>query len=81
MAQALNETESLSKVPSPLSVVLDFGVDNVDETYQELCNKGVSFINKPHDRSDWRARVAHFRDPDGYLIEIYTSLAMEKEGE
>lgn len=81
MAEAINETDSLTKMPSSLSVVLDFGVDNVDETYEEMCNKGVLFINKPHDRSDWGARVAHFRDPDGYLIEIYTSLGMEKEGE
>ncbi|MFK3673580.1 hypothetical protein ACI0FQ_05645, partial [Bacillus velezensis] len=28
-------------------------------------------INEPHDRQEWRARVAHFRDPDNNLIEIY----------
>ncbi len=31
--------ESLAKMPSPLSIVLDFGVDNVDEAYKELCSK------------------------------------------
>ncbi|WP_047984384.1 VOC family protein [Ornithinibacillus californiensis] len=64
----LNET--LVESSSPLNeVVLIFAVEDVDETYQSLQSK-VDFISEPHDREDWGIRVAHFRDPNGTLIEI-----------
>jgi lactoylglutathione lyase len=43
----------------------------VDEVCAGLKNKGVLFLNEPHDRKDWNARVAHLRDPDGNVIELY----------
>jgi lactoylglutathione lyase len=51
-------------------VALIFGVADVDATTAELRKKGVVFVSEPHDRKDWGIRVAHFRDPDGNLIEI-----------
>jgi len=54
-----------------------FHVDSVDEYYNYLSEKGVQFINEPHDRKDWGIRVAHFRDPDGNLIEINAPIAFE----
>ncbi len=51
-------------------VCLVFLVGNVDKAYEALLQKGVEFITKPTDRRDWGIRVAHFRDPDGNLIEI-----------
>jgi len=51
--------------------LLQFEVDNVDETYQSLVNKGVTFINLPHDQAAWGSRVAHLRDPDRNVIELY----------
>jgi lactoylglutathione lyase len=49
--------------------MLIFRVVNVDQKYEELKSK-VPFINEPHDRKDWGIRVAHFKDPEGNLIEI-----------
>jgi uncharacterized glyoxalase superfamily protein PhnB len=53
------------------SFILDFGVEDVDVCYNRLRKKGITFITEPFDRKEWGARVAHFRDPDGNLIEIY----------
>jgi catechol 2,3-dioxygenase-like lactoylglutathione lyase family enzyme len=53
-------------------------VDSVDESYKELCERGVEFVNKPLDMSGWGDRVAHFRDPEGNLIEIFSELAKDK---
>ncbi len=54
-----------------------FEVDSVDEAYQRLQEKGVSFINQPVDMPDWGMRVVHFRDPEENLIELFTPLATE----
>jgi|FLYL01.1.fsa_nt_gi catechol 2,3-dioxygenase-like lactoylglutathione lyase family enzyme len=56
-------------------VVLTFEVRSVDETYRLLREKGVEFVTPPTDRRDWFLRTAHFRDPDGNLLEIYENLA------
>ena len=54
--------------------MMSFQVDSVDESYKELQGKGVTFVTEPTDRADWGVRAAHFRDPDGNLLEIYQSL-------
>ena len=51
-----------------------FVVEDVDQAYAELGAKGVAFLTAPEDRPDWGIRTAHFRDPDGNLLEIYSSL-------
>jgi len=50
-------------------VALVFSVESVDDAYDRL-QADVEFVTEPHDRSDWGIRVAHFRDPDGTLVEI-----------
>lgn len=50
--------------------VLVFSVEDVDATYKELTAKGIQFIREPHNQETWEIRVAHFRDPEGNLIEI-----------
>ncbi|HEV2460358.1 MAG TPA: VOC family protein, partial [Ktedonobacterales bacterium] len=50
-------------------VALIFAVENVDQAYSDLMAKGVTFIIQPTERTDWGIRVAHFRDPDGTLLE------------
>jgi len=51
---------------------LIFSVEDVDDAYRVLQVKGVRFLTEPKDRPDWGLRTAHFRDPDGNLIEIYS---------
>jgi predicted enzyme related to lactoylglutathione lyase len=69
-----------NKLPSnsreKIMIVLE--VNNVDETYKQLSNKGVRFINAPKDIAGWGSRVAHFRDPEGNLMEIYCELPKDK---
>jgi catechol 2,3-dioxygenase-like lactoylglutathione lyase family enzyme len=63
-------------------VALIFNVDDVDAVSAELASRGVDFVNQPRDRRDWGGRVAHFRDPDGTLIELFQSIPMSSaEGE
>jgi catechol 2,3-dioxygenase-like lactoylglutathione lyase family enzyme len=51
--------------------LLTFQVKSVDEKYEELRAKGVKFDVPPTDREAWGARTAHFRDPDGNLLELF----------
>jgi catechol 2,3-dioxygenase-like lactoylglutathione lyase family enzyme len=60
---------------APDSVVVTFEVPDVDAVAAHLRQRGVSFISEPHDQKDWLLRVAHFRDPDGNLIEINAGLS------
>ncbi len=53
---------------------LIFEVDDVDANCERLKPRGIPIINGPVDKPDWGIRVAHFRDPDGNLIEINQSL-------
>jgi lactoylglutathione lyase len=63
-----------ANIDTPLNeVVLIFAVDAVDEIFHSLKSK-VQFISEPHNREDWGIRVAHFRDPNGTLIEINTNV-------
>jgi len=48
-------------------------VDDVDALYARL--KGtVDFASAPTDRAAWGIRAAHFRDPDGNLIEVFSAI-------
>jgi lactoylglutathione lyase len=61
-------------IPQGRQVVIVVRVDDVDSTYAELIAQGASAVSAPLDRPVWRARTAHIADPDGHVIEIYTSL-------
>ena len=53
-----------------LGTALVFFVGDVDVACFKLKKRGVAFVTEPFDRPDWGIRVAHFRDPNGNLIEI-----------
>ena len=48
---------------------LHLEVNDVDEVYQSLQRRGVKFEEKPANRP-WGTRMASFRDPEGYTVEI-----------
>ena len=54
--------------------MLIFRVESVDQTAGQLRDAGIDFETEPTDREDWGIRVAHFRDPEGTLIEINEAL-------
>ena len=70
MADAVGKSGLPSDVTSQDTASLIFEVPNVDRASQELKTKGVVFETEPMDRPEWGIRTAHFRDPDGNLIEI-----------
>jgi lactoylglutathione lyase len=53
---------------------LIFEVEDVDAACEELRARGVELVTEPQDRPDWGVRTAHFRDPDGSLIEACREL-------
>jgi catechol 2,3-dioxygenase-like lactoylglutathione lyase family enzyme len=74
MAEAIGSTGLPSHVECQDRAALIFLVPDVDKAYEQLQQKGVPFITQPTDRTDWGIRTAHFRDPDGNLLEIYAAL-------
>ncbi len=52
------------------AAVLVLATAHVDAAAEALRAKGVLLVSEPTDRPDWGIRTAHFRDPDGHLIEI-----------
>jgi lactoylglutathione lyase len=51
-----------------------FEVDDVDRVAARLRRRKVRLLKGPTDRPEWALRTIHLRDPDGYLIEIYSRL-------
>jgi catechol 2,3-dioxygenase-like lactoylglutathione lyase family enzyme len=72
-AASLGETPPTS-TPVGHQGVIVFRVDDVDATYADLVKRGAKAVADPVDRPLWQARTAHFSDPDGYLVEIYSQL-------
>lgn len=66
---------SASATPAD-AILLALAVENVDAAYAELTAKGVTFVTPPTDRPEWGIRTAHFRDPDGLLLEINHDIPM-----
>jgi uncharacterized glyoxalase superfamily protein PhnB len=69
-----NEIHSLESNKGD-QVALVFQVESVDKVYANLSERGVAFVNPPYDKELWELRVAHFRDPEGNLIEINQPLS------
>lgn len=55
---------------------LHLEVNDVDEVYQSLQRRGIKFEEKPANRP-WGTRMASFRDPEGYTVEIIGPLKEE----
>lgn len=82
MADAVGAGSLAAAVDAQDRVALIFTVDNVDAVAAELASRGARFVRQPHDRPDWGGRVAHVRDPEGTLIELFQSIPMtSSEGE
>jgi lactoylglutathione lyase len=78
MANAIGNSEKSLPVDNREKIAIILKVDSVDETFKELSDKGVEFINEPTDMTGWGMRAVHFRDPENNLIEIWSELAKEK---
>ena len=74
MRQALGKTEFDADLNAGDRQVIVLRTDDVDRVYAILETKGVVFDTPPQDRPDWGCRTAHFRDPDGNLLELNSDL-------
>ncbi|MEC3885743.1 VOC family protein [Halobacillus sp. HZG1] len=72
MVEALGDVYAKSGTREDRAALI-FKVDDVEEMYEEWKRK-VTFITEPVEQTDWGIKVAHFRDPDGNLLEIYESI-------
>lgn len=61
------------QAPGPGAAMI-FQVDDVDAKVSELRGRGLTLENDPHDQEAWLLRVAHFRDPEGNLVELCAPL-------
>ncbi|MBU7582099.1 MAG: VOC family protein [Nostoc sp. TH1S01] len=74
MAEAIPSAYLPSALDCQNKMALIFAVDDVDEVYEKLKERNVTVVTQPLDRPAWGLRTAHFRDPDGNLIEIFSNL-------
>jgi lactoylglutathione lyase len=76
--QLMAEATRLEPGPDPSSAVgrslLVLESADVDAVARELDRHHVPLLVGPTDRPEWRLRTIHLRDPDGYLIEVYSPL-------
>jgi catechol 2,3-dioxygenase-like lactoylglutathione lyase family enzyme len=42
----------------------------VDAVAAKVTAHGIELLTSPSDYPDWGVRACHFRDPDGYLVEV-----------
>jgi hypothetical protein len=71
VSQAVGTTEVGPHGNRTMGAVRLGTAQEVDAAYDELKARGVDFVTEPRDWP-WGARAAYFKDPDGYLWEIYT---------
>lgn len=79
---ALHPGEPATSGASPAKLAagtcsLGFSVPNVDNTYAELCKRGVHFATPPTDRPNEGIRLAVCVDPDGLAISFAEHSAHE----
>ena len=77
MAAAVGTANMPTSAECQDKVALIMAVKDMDVVYRQLGERGVTFITGPLDRPNWGIRTAHFRDPDGNLIEINSALPIE----
>jgi len=51
---------------------LIFEAEDVDAVARRLRQKRVQLLQGPTERPAWGLRTIHLRDPDGYLIEVFS---------
>jgi len=68
-------TRAITLVGNPAGIDhISFLVDDVDRSYAELRERGITFTSIPEDQT-WGARTAVVQDPDGNNLYLLTWLA------
>lgn len=74
MAGVVSTTDAGDARAAKDTALVAFEVEDVDAAVEELKARGAQFVKDPQDQVAWFMRVAHLRDPDDNLIEIFHSL-------
>jgi catechol 2,3-dioxygenase-like lactoylglutathione lyase family enzyme len=74
MAEVVDRADHPSEAPMQDRMAMILRVADTAKTFERLREKGVAFATPPTDRPAWQCRTAHFRDPDGNLIELNSDL-------
>ena len=78
MAEAIGTANLPARAECQDVVALVFEAEDIEKTLDRLCSKGIRLVSELKDYPDWTIRAAHFRDPDGNLIELCGSLDRSK---
>jgi lactoylglutathione lyase len=70
MASVVEIAQPANAATAPERVALCLAVDDVDLEFARIKAAGAPVVSEPADRKDWGIRTAHFRDPDGNIVEI-----------
>lgn len=70
MATAADITMPQGGALAPERVTLCLAVEDVDREFARIKAAGAPVVTEPVNRPDWGIRLAHFRDPDGNIVEI-----------
>ncbi|TDQ55295.1 VOC family protein [Actinorugispora endophytica] len=70
VAEALGTDAEDPHLPRQDRIAVIFEVEDVDAKAAELIEAGVPMVSPAKEWTAWGIRAAHFRDPDGYLLEI-----------
>jgi len=71
MADVIGKSKNTTKTIDKFAIIVE--VESVDNTFSKLKER-IHFITKPKDMDAWGIRVAHFRDTEDNLIEIFSNL-------
>jgi lactoylglutathione lyase len=71
MAQMIGNSHKPPHAECQDPVVLIFTVQDLDEEYQQLKQKGVKFLNNPTSNPYYSLKTVYFRDPDENLIGLF----------
>lgn len=69
-------TKDIDIEPKGAGIYLYFEVENVDDYYQKLINKGLESSSKPKDWP-WGKREFAIKDPDGYKLVFFSPIDKE----
>jgi len=64
-----SEVHGQSKEPD--RIMVNFSVDDIQKTYEELRGRGVEFTREPSPEPEAPMIIATFRDPDGNTFQLF----------
>lgn len=74
MAEVVGTAHLPPRVMCQDASMLIVQAEDVDTAVSELHKRGARDVSEPQDHPDWGIRSVYLRDPDGYLIELFSDM-------